>query len=345
MNTRSDCLLVVCVVLIGSMAFPAAGADQPAAALELIRVRKIWDQGPHNAFTDLTWFRGHFFCVFREGEGHVSPAGKIRVLSSPDGKKWRSVGLLALAGHDLRDPKICPTPDGRLVICGGAAVREGSQRAKSHRSFVCFSTDGDHWGEIHWVAGPDEWLWRITWFRGNAYGVAYLVSPKSRAGRTYGTRLYTGDDGLNFQPLVSELDQESGPTEGTVRFDGDGTCYLLQRRDGQPSNTALLGTSRPPYTDWQWKDLGRYFGGPNFIRLPHGRWIAGGRIIAQGAARKTALCDLDVARGELAPLLTLPSGGDTSYPGLVWHRDRLWVSYYSSHEGKTSIYLAVVGLR
>ncbi len=33
-------------------------------------------------------------------------------------------------------------------------------------------------------------------------------------------------------------------------------------------------------------------------------------------------------------------GGDTSYPGLVWHDDRLWISYYSSHEGNARIYLA-----
>jgi len=39
-------------------------------------------------------------------------------------------------------------------------------------------------------------------------------------------------------------------------------------------------------------------------------------------------------------LLRLPSGGDTSYPGLVWHGGLLWVSYYSSHEGRASIYLA-----
>ena len=42
------------------------------------------------------------------------------------------------------------------------------------------------------------------------------------------------------------------------------------------------------------------------------------------------------------PVLTLPSGGDTSYAGMVWHNDLLWVSYYSSHEGKTSIYLAKI---
>ena len=40
--------------------------------------------------------------------------------------------------------------------------------------------------------------------------------------------------------------------------------------------------------------------------------------------------------------LTLTSSGDTSYPGLVWHNGLLWMSYYSSHEGKSAIYLAKI---
>ena len=34
--------------------------------------------------------------------------------------------------------------------------------------------------------------------------------------------------------------------------------------------------------------------------------------------------------------LRLPSGGDTSYAGLVGHKELLWISYHSSHEGRTS---------
>jgi hypothetical protein len=44
------------------------------------------------------------------------------------------------------------------------------------------------------------------------------------------------------------------------------------------------------------------------------------------------------------PVLALPSRTDTSYPGMVWHDDLLWMSYYSSHERKTSIYLARIAL-
>src|SRR3954453_4922430 len=49
--------------------------------------------------------------------------------------------------------------------------------------------------------------------------------------------------------------------------------------------------------------------------------------------------------GDYEPLLTLPSGGDNSYAGLVWHDGLVWMSYYSALEGKTSIYLAKIKLR
>ncbi len=71
--------------------------------------------------------------------------------------------------------------------------------------------------------------------------------------------------------------------------------------------------------------------------------MAAGRVIEKGIAT-TVLAELNVDKKTLQPMLTLPSGGDTSYPGLVWHDGQLWVSYYSSHEGKTSIYLATVRL-
>ena len=119
--------------------------------------------------------------------------------------------------------------------------------------------------------------------------------------------------------------------------------YCLQRRDGKPLPSAFFGVSRPPYTDWKWHDLGAFVGGPNFIQLPSGQWIAAGRFMMNGKP-KTAVALLDVDKAAIEPILELPSGGDSSYPGLVWHDDKLWVSYYSSHEGKTNIYLAKVGI-
>ena len=78
------------------------------------------------------------------------------------------------------------------------------------------------------------------------------------------------------------------------------------------------------------------------IRLPDGRLVAGVRLLDKRA--RTSLCWVDPAAGTLTEFLALPSGGDTSYPGLVLHEGVIWVSYYSSHEGKTSVYLAKVHL-
>ena len=76
------------------------------------------------------------------------------------------------------------------------------------------------------------------------------------------------------------------------------------------------------------------------LQLPNGPIVAGTRLY-DGKVR-TSLSWLDPEAGKLVELLALPSGGDTSYPGLVWHDDLLWMSYYSSHEGKAAIYLAKI---
>ncbi|MDX9753229.1 MAG: exo-alpha-sialidase [bacterium] len=317
-------------------------AEEQSVQLKLLSVQKIWDQGNHNAFTDLVWYKDRFFCVFREGAGHVSPEGTIRVLSSRDGKQWGSTALLSLAGYDLRDPKISVDPiQDRLMILGGAAKREGTQTATEHRSFLTFSADGSTWESLTWIAAQNQWLWRLTWHDSKAWGVAYDCGLQDRNAKSYGTRLYCSGDGREYIEWVAPLFEEHGPTEATLRFAADGTAYCLQRRDGKENNTALLGTSQPPYQEWQWKDLGIYYGGPEFMAIPGSRWLAVGRVFTPEGAR-TQVCALDVEQGQLHPLLTLPSGGDTSYPGMVWRDGKVWISYYASHEGKTSIYIAEI---
>src|SRR5262249_28559555 len=90
--------------------------------LELLEVRKIWDLAPHNAFTDLARFGGRWYCTFREGQGHVSPDGAVRVLTSADGRAWESAALLRSDTADLRDPKLTVRPDGRLMLLAAAAL-------------------------------------------------------------------------------------------------------------------------------------------------------------------------------------------------------------------------------
>jgi hypothetical protein len=299
-----------------------------------VTVRKIWDAAPHNAFTDLARFGDRWYCVFREGKEHVSLDGAIRVVSSYDGDHWEPAALIASESGDLRDPKLAITPDQRMMLTAAEAVRDGGET--HHQTFAWFSSNGKDWGQRTEIGDRDFWLWRTTWHKGTAFAIGYGCRPA-----VPWVRLYKSLDGKKFEVIKSKLFDEGEPNESSLLFDADDRCYCLLRRDGKP-NTALLGIAAPPYTDWQWKDLGKRIGGPHMIRLPDGRIVAAVRLL-DGKAR-TSLCWLDPDAGTLREFerVRLPSGGDTSYAGLVFYESMLWVSYYSSHEGKTCIYLAKV---
>jgi hypothetical protein len=326
-----------------------AVAEKP----EIISVAKIWDRAPHNAFTDLVRWRGMWYCVFREAEGHVGGDGKIRVLESADGRAWEPVGLVEEKGVDLRDPHVSVTADDRLMLVMGGSVYRGTKTLLGRQPRVAFSKDGRTWTAPQRVLSEGEWLWRVTWHQGTAYGVCYNASarqspeakaaakssrPVSAEPADWKLRLVASRDGVRYA-TVTHLGVPGHPNETTLRFLPDGEVVAMVRREG--GNTfGWVGTSKPPYRAWQWHETKHRFGGPNFLRLSGGALWAVSRSYPGGA--KTVLARL--SRDGYEPVLTFPSGGDTSYAGLVWHDGLLWVSYYSAHEGKASIYLAKVRL-
>ena len=91
MNGCLRVLLGAAVVAAGLLA--GGAADRPGEA-ELVGVRMIWNQAGHNAFTGLVRFKDRWFCTFREGSGHVSHDGKLRVITSADGETWEPAALL-----------------------------------------------------------------------------------------------------------------------------------------------------------------------------------------------------------------------------------------------------------
>jgi len=330
-GTRYSVVLVI--VVMGCLT--ARGAEPK---LELVQpVKKIWDAAPHNAFTDLIRFQDKWFCTFREGTGHAKGAGKIRVLTSTDGDRWTSAALIEKEGADLRDPKLSIMPDGRLLLNGGAAEPPSRDPVKAHYSFVCWTKDGQTWSSPERVLADWNWLWRITWRDGVGYGVAYAWDLTKPNDKHYRAAIFATRDALQYTKLA-DVEPTEG-TEATIRFQED-TALCLLRRDHRKNMTSRLGVSRPPYTEWEWKDLGQYVGGQNALLDPAGNWWVAARNQPPDGKFTTKLWHLDPAQAKLTEAIQLPSGGDSSYPGLVWHEEQLWVSYYSSHEGKAAIYLA-----
>ncbi|MCA9262494.1 MAG: hypothetical protein KDA60_01550 [Planctomycetales bacterium] len=331
---RNVAVLVACLLMMGQHAC-AQTETAPTPRAELIEVQKIWNAAPHCAFTDLVRWQDKFYCAFREGQQHADDRGVLRILVSTDGDHWTSAGVLSHAEYDLRDAALAELPDGRLMVLGGIQTHlDGVRRSGT---FVSFTANGTEFTEPQVVVPLGRWLWRVTRRENELYGVAYGAPDQKDA-----SSLLKSTDGVHYETVTRELLSGGYPTEARIRFAADGTAYCLHRRDGAADNTAKLGVSRAPYNQWTWHDLGRYLGGPNFLQVPSGHWIAAGRLLDGGA--HTELLALDVKQGTMKPILRLPSGGDTSYPGMVWHDGLLWVSYYSSHETGTSIYLARIKL-
>ena len=306
----------------------ALGAVDP----QLIEVRKIWDAAPHNAFTDLAFYRGAWYCVFREASTHVSADGKLRIIRSKDGRNWESAALITDTRGDLRDAKLAINGRGELTLAGAVAFQPpGTHR---HQSLVWFTKDGRQWSAPRDVADPDYWLWRISFIKGRALGIGYTTNlpAEKRSVRLYESR----DEGRTFAALVDKLEPSEYPNESAIRFRADGRAVCLLRRDPGPG---MVGTAKAPYREWKWKELDRRIGGPNLIEMPDGRFLAAVRL-HEGQASHTGLAWLNEENGTVREFVRLPSRGDNSYPGLVVRKGELWVSYYSSHEGKTSIYLA-----
>lgn len=116
---RSAVALAVC------SARQMRGHDHP---VRVVGSQMIWDAAPHNAFTDLTRWKGQWYCSFREGEAHSSYDGTARILRSADGDSWQTAAHFVDEGHDLRDPKLCVLPDGRLLVGVGARVQDEQEQ-------------------------------------------------------------------------------------------------------------------------------------------------------------------------------------------------------------------------
>lgn len=297
-------------------------------AARILSVDKIWDAAPHNAFTDLLRFRDRWWCTFREAESHGDSIGTLRVLVSEDGDTWSSAAEIAEQGVDLRDPKLSQMPDGRLLLLSGGSVYDDNGAYRTRCPRACFSDNGHTWTPPARCLAEDHWLWRVTWHGDVGYAVSKLgEGTDPRRGFLYKTM-----DALDWEWITEfRLPHDTWTvSETTLRIMPDEEMIALIRPD-------WIGHSKPPYVDWSFTGIEARMGGPNFIRVPNGTlWAcARGRhedVPGTVLARMTPTSYETVAR--------LPSGGDCSYAGMVWHDDMMWISYYSTHEGSTGIYLA-----
>ncbi|MCL1075028.1 exo-alpha-sialidase [Shewanella dokdonensis] len=306
--------------------------------MKLISCKNIWCAAEHNAFGDLCQFQGKLYSVFREAAQHISPDGMLRLLCSSDGgEHWSSVACFKSSTADLRDGKLMVVGD-YLYVYGAAVSHDKSPL----QSVIWSSADGLHWSEAGNIGDPKYWLWRIT------VTPAALLAVGYRAGADGDTRLYrsalpeAGQIPV-FSPWVVPFQADGYVNESSLLVVNQRAVCLL-RRDPvwDDQQTALLGISEHyPFKDWSWHSLDKRIGGP--VMLVDGeRLLAVVRLYEDRV--RTSVVEIDTKTMTIKECLEMPSGGDTSYAGVVQQGRQLLISYYSSHEQHTAIYFAKVAL-
>jgi hypothetical protein len=302
----------------------------------VIRCRKIFSDGRHNAFTGIASFRDKVYVTFRNGTKHQSPDGKTMVIASADLEKWDVVCERPHPDFDYRDPKIVAFRDRLFVYLDVSSHFLPPERHTGPQSRVFWSNDGVHFGPEQAIeGGPGK---RVFWWataRGDTLdGAGYAeASGKSMAS------LFASDDGLRWRPLA-DFPVPAG-NEVALDFDEQGVLWALVRADRTGSVPALC-VADPPYTEFKSVIyLPMLLQGPMLKRLP------GGSVIVCRTWEKPQYVHERVDMfwlpdgKNLEFIRTLPSGGDCSYAGWLTlsvpgggEPGKAIISYYSSHEWK-----------
>jgi hypothetical protein len=328
--------------------------------LHVDSVQQVYNDGNHNAFTDLIRFRERFYLTFRScPDGHMLyETSRILVLASDDGEAWELMHAFSVPQRDVRDPHFLLFRDRLSVLSGTWLVPEDPDKRhlNDHQGYAVWTDDGREWHGPRLLLGThSHYIWRAAAYGDTAYLCGRRIRPDVRGvtpeqvlgddHELVQSAMLASKDGFSWQEAA--LFQPEYGNETAFLFDADGTVLGIGRGRGHERPAQVLRSS-PPYTTWQRRFLDRELGGPLLARWGS-HYIVGGRARpANGEARTVLFWLIDDQLVEAAQLL---SGGDTSYPGFVaLSSERALLSYYSSHEGSgthlapSAIYLARLSL-
>ncbi|MCG6158162.1 hypothetical protein [Rubinisphaera margarita] len=342
------CLGAVSLVQPAERCF--AGDSLPEIRVE--NVRRVFDNGEHNAFTDMIHWNDKYWLAFRTcPDGHmVSSTASVIVLNSDDAMKWDTVHQFSVPLRDTRDPHFLAF-DGKLFVytgtwySGEGKLDREAYDINKHLGYAVWTEDGKTWSTPHHLEGTyGSYIWRVV----SDGDTAYLCGRRKRGyteseSGVGGASILEGAllesrDGLNW--TFRSLFQTEQGNETAFQILPDGTMLALSRERGE---RAQLARSQPPYLSWERSKLPLYIGGPLLAEWGDQTLVAGRKNTSAGP--KTALYWL--VDDELEHVGDLPSGGDNSYPGFVAFDDQHGlISWYSSHEKDesgnpiTAIYVA-----
>ncbi len=304
-----------------------------------VKTLAVWNAAPHNAFTDLINYKGAYYCTFRESNGHADYEGEIRVIKSTDTKNWMSVALLSVPGKDLRDPHFFIDNNDVLTVCGNARTK-----IEIHQNIFYKLIGGNFVEADRGNIDNDYWLWSFARNRDSLYSIGHNTlqicfnalnsqKPKVMLFQNANKECTGFGDILPANWITGSFDC---PCEASMVFTSDSTAVAIVR-DEHTSESSHIGVSKKPFTVWAWKEFPHFVRGPNMQLLPSGKlFLAAGSMMEYDKTYYAILNPKDLS---VEKIMAFPSGGDTGYPGVIIEGKTALISYYSSHEGSTRVYI------
>ncbi|MBM3981867.1 MAG: exo-alpha-sialidase [Planctomycetes bacterium] len=313
----------------------APAGEPPAFPVKPTEVRKMFADGKHNAFTAFVKFKGTYLLAFRTAKEHNSADGDIVVLKSADAKEWTEALKLDIDKRDDRDPQL-------LVVADKLIMYVASMKGPDLTTYAVTTEDGKTWSKPKAVYEEKYIVWKPIQYGKLYYSGAHKKDEVS-GGKGREVHFIKSSDGIAWEK-VSTIRAGNWESETTLHFEKDGTCFaFLRQKYGSPQ--AQILEAKAPYKEWKNRptDVTHFSG--HSVRTYGDVTYLFSRDRNGPPDNRYGQVIYTFADGKLAPYSRFPAGGDCAYAEAVRDGDNMLVSYYSTHEKQTNIYLAVVPLK
>lgn len=290
----------------------------------------IWHGENYASFTSLVFYKGNFYCSFRNANKHADSSGNdcgiIKIIRSKKGDVWEEYMTFCENGCDLRDPQLSITPDNVIMlITNKVQYKDGHVICRQ----TCSSFIDDDYSNTPLTPIEYEpvlvnnWLWNVEWIKHKAYGFIYIPY----------FALVESTDGIHYR-IVNKIDLDDTPSEASLIKKWRKRVAVVRR-----NTTTMIGVYKNK--KWEWFDSELKIACPKLFKI-RGKIYLMGRY--NGETKHTALFELDEKHHSLNYIFGIPGKTDCAYPGIVYKDKMLYVSYYSGDGKNSDIYFAKIKL-
>ena len=160
----------------------------------------------------------------------------------------------------------------------------------------------------------------MKWIGKKAYGFLYI--PRFS--------FVESDNGLDFRVIATPSIDGVATEASLALFDNEHLVSVVRVN----RKNAMIGLYNLKIQSFQWYDSGVRLDAPVLVNVGNEIYVCG-RYFRDNIIT-TSIFRLNKTTYKLEFILDLPSGGDCAYPGLVYEKGLLYISYYNANKDGSS---------